>query len=174
LTAVVPLGFERARDGGSGTGIGNIQLAAKLRFLHQRDAGWDVALFPRLFVPSGSPAVGSRRTALQLPLWLGRDWNRWSTFGGGGCQYGHQGAASDFCFGGWALARQVGPALQLGAELFHQTRAAGEAGDKTVVGAGLHYDCSERAHLLAYASAGVHNAAAEHRYSWYLALLFTF
>jgi hypothetical protein len=41
------------------TGFGNVELAAKYRFLHQSDAGWDVAVFPRLFLPSASERVGA-------------------------------------------------------------------------------------------------------------------
>ena len=32
----------------------------------------------------------------------------------------------------------------------------------------------EHLHLLAYGSGGLQNAAAEHQYSWYAALLFTY
>jgi hypothetical protein len=66
-------------------GLGNVELAAKYRFLHQDTVGWDVAVFPRVFLPSGSGIVGDNRASLLLPVWVQRDWtSAWSTFGGGG------------------------------------------------------------------------------------------
>ena len=174
LTAVLPLTFEHPRGENSSMGLGNIQLAAKLRLRHQRESGWNVAVFPRLFLPSGTPRVGERHAYVQLPLWVGRDWGQWSTFGGGGCEINRAGNSRDSCFAGWVLARRVLPALQAGVELFHQTADAVGALDKTVFGTGVRCDLNPRAHLLAYVSRGIHNAESEHRYSWYAAVLFTF
>jgi hypothetical protein len=173
LTAVLPLGYEQPTGGGSAKGPGNIELAAKYRFLHQREDGWDVAVFPRVFLASVSPGVGDQHASFQLPIWVGRDWDRWSTFGGGGCVLGHGGSSRDYCFAGWVLAKQLLPLLQVGAELYHQTADAQEAREKTIAGAGVRYDLTERLHLLAYASGGLQNAASEHQYSWYAAVLFT-
>ena len=174
LTAVLPIAFEHPRGEISSVGLGNIQLAAKYRFLHQRESGWDVAFFPRVFLPSGSPRVGERHAYLQLPLWLGRDRGKWSTFGGGGCEFNQAGNSRNSCFAGWVLARQVLPSLQLGVEMFHQTADATDALDKTVFGAGVRCDVSQHAHLLAYASRGIQNAESGHRYSWFAAMLFNF
>src|ERR1700739_3882137 len=54
LTATLPLGFANEIGGPSQFGLSNIELAAKYRFLHQSQVGWDVAVFPRLFLPSPS------------------------------------------------------------------------------------------------------------------------
>ena len=174
LTAVLPVAVEHPRGESSSTGLGNVQLAAKYRFLHQREFGWDVAIFPRLFLPSGSPRVGERHAYMQLPLWAGRDWGKWSTFGGGGLEINHAGNSRDSWFAGWVLARQVLPVLQTGVEIFHRTADSLDALDTTVLGAGVRYDLNRRAHLLAYASRGIQNAQTEHLYSWYAAALFTF
>jgi len=174
LTAVLPVAYEEPRGAGSSAGPGNIELAAKYRFLHQRDCGWDVAVFPRVLLASASSSVGEQHTSLQLPIWVGKDWAQWSTFGGGGCVLNHSGTARDYCFAGWVLARQLMPALQVGAELYHQTADSLAARDKTIAGAGVRYDLNERLHLLADASGGLQNAASEHQYSWYAAVLFTY
>src|ERR1044072_5471667 len=44
LTAVLPLEYDVPSGAPSVTGVGNIELAAKYRFLHQDDFGWDVAV----------------------------------------------------------------------------------------------------------------------------------
>jgi hypothetical protein len=174
LTAVFPVAYDRPAGANTATGLGNIELAAKYRFLHQSDRGWDVAVFPRLFLPSASARVGEGHFLLLLPVWLEKDWNRWSTFGGGGYVIDRGADSQDFCVVSWALARQVTPSLQLGAEIVHRTPDAKGGHASTSIGAGLRYDVSENYHLLAYAGPGLQNAAETGRYSWYASILLTF
>ena len=174
LTAVVPLGFDSPAGGRTTTGLGNIELAVKYRFLHQEEFGWSVAVFPRLFLPRGSPAVGERHASLLLPIWIGKDWGDWSAFGGGGCAINRGGDSQDFCLTGWALTRQVLPDLQIGAELTYRTADTRGERAATGVGAGFIYDLGEHYHLMGSFGPGIQNASETDRYSWYTALLFTF
>ena len=174
LTAVLPVEYDDARGQAAVAGIGNVELAAKYRILHQADMGWDVAVFPRLFLPSASAKVGERHFSLLLPIWLEKDWGKWSTFGGAGCVIDHGGGARDYCLEGWALARQVLPGLQLGAEIVHQSATTKGGRAMTALGAGMKYDLSDNYHLLAYWGPGIENAAETDRYSWYASILFTF
>jgi hypothetical protein len=174
LTAVLPAGFNSPASGGTTLGFGNTELAVKYRFLHQDKFGWDVAVFPRLFLPSGERAVGERHTSFLLPLWVEKDWDGWSTFGGGGCRINRGAGSQDFCMAGWALVRQVLPKLQLGVELFHQTADTRGGRATTGLGAGARYDLSDNYHLMASIGPGIENAAETNQYSWYAALLFTF
>jgi hypothetical protein len=171
---VLPLAYESPSSGNTAVGLGNTELAAKYRFAHQADIGWDIAVFPRLFLPSGSADLGDRHFSLLVPVWLEKDWSRWSTFGGGGCVINRGGDSKDFCLAGWALARQVLSNLQVGAEVVHETADTKGGHASTGIGAGLRYDVNERYHLLAYAGPGVQNAAETNRYSWYASILFTF
>ena len=82
LTAVLPLAYDNPARGPGATELGNVELAVKYRFLHQEDFGLDVAIFPRVFLPSGSPLVGERHASLLLPIWTQKDWGKWSLFGG--------------------------------------------------------------------------------------------
>ena len=119
LTATVPAGFESTAGGNTIVGLGNIELAAKYRFLHQDTFGWDVAFFPRVFLPSGSGTVGENYASLLLPIWVQKDWGKdWSAFGGGGCVLNGQ-TSRNYCLAGGVLTYQVLPKLQIGAELFH-------------------------------------------------------
>lgn len=174
LTAVIPLELDTPAGGPAVAGIGNIELAAKYRFLHQEQIGWDIAFFPRVFLPSASANVGEKHTTLLLPVWLGRNWGQWSTFGGGGCAINRGGGSQDYCLVGWALTRQVLPNLRLGAEIVHQTADIKGERATTSAGGGLIYDLNDNVHLLAYAGPGLQNAADTDQYSWYAAVLFTF
>jgi hypothetical protein len=174
LTAVVPVAFDSPATGGTTANLGNIELAAKYKFLHQEDFGWDVAVFPRVFLPAGSAAVGERHVSLLLPVWIGKDWGRWSTFGGGGCVINRGQDSQDFCQLGWALTREIATGLQIGAEIYHETADMRGGRATTGLGAGLVYDVDEHFHLMASGGPGIQNATDTNRYSWYVALLSTF
>jgi hypothetical protein len=174
LTAVVPLTFDDPKIAPSTAGIGNIELAAKYKFLHQEDFGVDVALFPRLFVPTISANAGEHHASLLLPLFLGRSWDRWSSFGGGGCTVNHGGGSQNFCQIGWTVTYQITHTLNIGAEIHHET--ADTVGGKATTGLsiGAVYDIDNNYHLMASGGWGIQNAADTNRYSWYVALLSTF
>jgi len=174
LTAVLPLAYQTSPGGGTVANLGNIELAAKYRFLHQADVGWDVAVFPRVFLPSGSARVGPRHGSFFLPLWVEHNWESWTTFGGGGCEFNRGSGSRDFCLAGWALTHQVLEHLQLGAEVVHQTPDVKGGQSSTGIGFGMIYDLSERYHLLAYGGPGLQNPSETGRYTWYASLLFTF
>jgi hypothetical protein len=176
LTATLPIvRAEPADQGGVRNGLGNIELAAKYRFLRQDETGWDVAIFPRVFLPSESAAFGDRGTSLFLPIWLEKDWETgWSTFGGGGCEL-HRGAdARNFCLAGWAVTRQLTKTVQLGVELVHQGADAQDSKPSTSAGFGIKIDLDAHFHFLAYAGPGLQNVSPAARYNWYTSLLLTF
>jgi hypothetical protein len=174
LTAVTPVAFDSPTAGSTVAGLGNIELAAKYRFLHQSENGWDAAVFPRVFLPSASARVGNRHASLFLPLWLEKDWGDWSTFGGGGCELNRGSGSQDFCQAGWVLARQVLPNLQIGAEIVHQTADTKGGRAATGAGVGVRYDINDNFHLLGYLGPGLQNPAETARYSWYASVLLTF
>ncbi|HXC56441.1 MAG TPA: transporter [Rhizomicrobium sp.] len=175
LTAVLPLAWNSPYGGpGGSAGLGNVELAAKYKFLHQDDAGVDVAFFPRVFLPAGSPQIGERHASLLLPLWIGRSWGHWSTFGGGGCTLNRGGDSQNFCQLGWTLTNQITPKLAIGAEVYHQSADTRGGRASTGLGFGATYDLSDSLHLMASAGPGIQNAAATDRLTWYTALLLTF
>jgi hypothetical protein len=174
LTFDVPLAYDSPVQQNTTTGIGNVEIAAKYRFLHQSQIDWDVAFFPRLFLPSGSKAVGEGHASLLLPIWLERNWDEWSTFGGGGYVINRGGMSQDFCIAGWVLTRQVLPNLQLGVEVYHQTADTRGGGASSGLGGGLLYDVNDNYHLLASVGPGIQNVAETNRMSWYVAMLFTY
>jgi hypothetical protein len=174
LTAVLPAGYAQPNRGPANVDLGNIELAAKYRVLHQDDFGLDVAVFPRVFLPAGSAQVGNRHASLLLPIWVEKDWGKLSGFGGGGCVLNHGDDSRNFCLVGWAMTYQLLPKLQLGGEVFHQTADTVGGRASTVVGAGVKYDLSGNCHLLGYIGPTVQNAAETDRYTWYASFLFTF
>lgn len=166
LTAVLPLAYDETGR----TGLGNVELAAKYRFLHQEDFGWDVSVFPRVFLPS---AQGDDRAALLLPFWAQKDFGAWSLFGGGGCTLA-EGGQGDSCEGGVALTREVAEGLRLGAEIYHVGADNDGGRASTALGFGATYDLNQTLHLMGYWGPGLQNRNQTGRENWYTALLFTF
>jgi hypothetical protein len=174
LTATLPATYNFPASGSSAVGPGNVELAAKYRFLTQDNFGLDVAVFPRVFLPSASPLVGEQHASYLFPIWIEKDWRQWSAFGGGGCEINRGGDSQNFCLMGAVVTRQVMPNLQVGLELFHQTADTHGEQATSSVGAGVKYDLNDNFHLLGYLGRGIQNAETTDRYNWYTAILFTF
>ena len=174
LTATVPAGYSVLSSGSSALSLGNIELAAKYRFLTQQNFGLDVAIFPRAFLPSASPLVGEQHASFLFPLWLEKDWGQWSAFGGGGCEINRGGDSQNFCLMGAVVTRQVTTKLQLGLEIFHQTPDTQGGLATTSLGVGLRYDLNGNFHLLGYLGRGVQNVEQTDQLNWYTSILFTF
>ncbi len=165
LTAVVPLAFDTSP--GRHAGPGNVELAAKYEFLHQKTAGLDLSLFPRVFVPSGGTRFGPGRTALLLPLWGERDWGKWSLFGGGGYQIN---PGRDFWTGGIAVSRALGDRASVGAEVYHHGPDARDARAFTGLSLGGTYRLSPHWSVIGSAGPGIENARAQGQVAAYAAL----
>ena len=103
LTAVLPIEYRRPRQEQAVVGLGNIELAAKHRFLRTADVGWDIAIFPRVFLPIRSALVGEDHHSVLAPILFERDRESWSIFGGGGCAINRGGDSPDYCLLGWAV-----------------------------------------------------------------------
>jgi hypothetical protein len=174
LTATLPADYDFPAVGSAETGLGNVELAAKYRFLTQQNFGLDVAVFPRAILPSVSTNIGDQHASLLLPLWLEKDWGPWSAFGGGGCELNRGGNSQNFCEAGLVITNQVKTDLQIGLELFHQTADIIGGEDTTSLGAGMRYDLNGHLHLLGYVGRGIENADATDRFNWYTSILFTF
>jgi hypothetical protein len=174
LTATIPLAFDAPSDGPLVAGPGNVELAAKYRFLTQQNFGLDVAVFPRVFLPSASSNGGDQHTSFLLPIWIEKDWDKWSAFGGGGCEYNHSWNSQNFCVMGAVLTRQVSDNFQLGFEVFHQTPNVPGGAATTSLGVGARYDLNDNFHLLGYVGRGIQNADETDRFNWYTSVLFTF
>jgi hypothetical protein len=172
LTAVVPLGYDISDHGG--TGMGSVELAAKLKLLHQDASGLDLAIFPRLFLPTPEARFGPRHVNLLLPVWAGRDFGHWSVFGGGGYTLNPGADQRNFWTSGVAVTRQVSERLTFGGEVYHQGPDATDARAFTGLNLGVTYQMTPHWALLASGGPGIQNARDQGRYDVYLALEATY
>lgn len=167
LTAVIPAEFQSS--GRPRWQSGDVELAAKYRVLHQDGpARIDLAVFPRIFLPTAADRHGDRRASLLLPLWAGRDLAGWSVFGGGG--YTINPGGRDFWQGGVAVTHAFGERLDLGLEGFRQGPDTTGAKPFSRIGLGAAYRLTEHYSLLGAISPTIENAQEAGRYGFYLSL----
>lgn len=171
LTAVFPAAYD-STGGRTSWGSGDIELAAKYKFLHQDGpVGLDVAVFPRVFVPSAfDRSSDDRHASLLLPLWAQKDWGKWSVFGGGGYTINPGTENRNFWIGGLVVARQVSERVFLGAEIYGQgaTTTDGKASAFATIGGGYRF--TKHWSLIADAGPGIVNTRTEGQSTFYVAL----
>lgn len=173
LTASVPLNFNPG-PGGMGVVFAPFSLGVKYRFVEEDDDGWcpQVAVFPQMLIPSGSASHSVPTTEL-LPLWAQKSFGPWTAFGGGGLTLNPGAGNRDFAVWGGALMRQLGDSLQIGAEMFGQTRSSSQTGGSAAIGLGALYDLSENWHLIGSVNTGVVNRRAGDSYAYTFAVKWT-
>jgi hypothetical protein len=118
LTATLPVAFQR--DHGFHAGAGDVELGVKYRFLHRDKAGFSIAAFPRLILPTAGPRFGTGRLRILLPLWAQKDFGGLSLFGGGGYTINPGPGNRDFWQQGIAITGKASKHLLLGAEITRQ------------------------------------------------------
>ena len=154
------------------SGLGDVQLGVKYRFLHETNGWPQIAFYPAVTLPTGNAArgLGNGRAWFQLPLWLQKSWGPWTTYGGGGAALNSAPDRRDYGFAGWLLQRDFGEQLTLGGELFAQGRDEDDDQGFIALNFGGSYKLTEHFSLLA--SAG-HSVAGEKHTLWYFALGWT-
>jgi hypothetical protein len=169
LTAVLPVSYERS-GGRTRIGTGDVELAAKYKFVHQNGALPDLAFFPRIFVPTAGAGLGSERVRLLLPLWAQRDFGRFALFGGGGYQLNPGPGNRDYWLTGIGLTRAVTKKLTVGGEIYHRGPDAVGGKPFTGVNAGLAYKVKGPYSFLLSVGPGLQHRREEGRYAVYTAL----
>ena len=172
LTVTAPINFQS----GTQVGLGDIELAAKYRFLHQASGSWlpDLAVFPRVFLPTASRQFGPQRLNLFLPVWGEKDFGKWSVFGGGGYDLNPGLDNRNFWLSGVVLTRNMTDRLTLGGEVYHQTPDNRDARTFTGLNLGGLYKLTDHWALLASGGPGVQNARQQGLYDFYVSLEATY
>jgi len=177
LHVIIPLAFDDPAGGAMQTGIGDIELGAKYRFLDPGPDDWwpEAGLFPLVELPSGNAdrGLGAGQTREYFPLWLQKDFGKWTTYGGGGYWNNPGPGERNYWFVGWLLQLQITNQLALGGELFHQTSDKVGEGDTSGFNLGGIYDVTDHYHLLFSAGRGLQNAETANDFSYYFALQWT-
>jgi hypothetical protein len=178
LHIIAPLAFDSPSAGSLRTGPGDTELGMKYRFLNPGKDDWwpEVGIFPLVEVPTGEAGRGLVAGKFRefIPVWVQKNFDKWSTYGGGGYWINPGIGNQNYWFVGWLVQRQVTDKLAIGGELFHQTADKIDGKESSGFNVGSIYDFSGHYHLLASAGRGLQNGAATNAFSYYLAIQNTF
>lgn len=119
---VVPWGWNLPAGGPTRSGLGDVEVGVKYRFVRETDDRPQVGIFPMVELPTGNAArgLGNGRAWFRIPLWIQKSWGPWTTYGGGGWTINRAPGQRSQTFGGWLLQRDLGARLTLGGEVFAQ------------------------------------------------------
>jgi hypothetical protein len=173
LHLVIPNAFDSAAGETRKFGLGDIELGAKYRFLHETDAHPQIGIFPLVELPTGdaSRGLGSGHTQLFLPVWIQKSWDKFTTYGGGGYWVTPGTGNRNSWFGGWLGQYQVTKSFTPGVEVYYRTALAVDATPTAQLNFGFVWDLSENYHILASAGPSIHGP---HSYQTYLGFQWTF
>jgi Putative MetA-pathway of phenol degradation len=160
------------QHGASETGFGDLELGAKWRLL--RETNWlpEIAIYPAVELPTGdaSRGLGNGRVWFRLPLWLGKNFGEWSTYGGGGAVVNTAFGQRDYAYGGWQFQRSLGKRFTLGGEIFAQGRP--DADNRSFVALNFGGTVLLNEHVSLIGSVG-HTIAGGQHFLGYVGLDFT-
>ncbi len=124
LHLIVPLTSVDGPGMPAASGLGDMELGIKYRFVHETNEWPQIGIFPMAELPTGdeSRGLGNGRTWFRLPLWVQKSWGPWTTYGGGGAVVNPAPGQRDYPFGGWLVQRNFGKHLTLGGEIFRARR----------------------------------------------------
>jgi hypothetical protein len=169
LHVIVPFAFNNPQQGPRQSGLGDIELGAKYRFMQETADTPMVGIFPLVELHTGNASLGLGNGAAQiyLPFWLQKRWGTWQSYGGGGYWINNADYARNHWFFGWQLQKDLSGHLTLGAEIYRNTEQISGAGASAGFNLGGYYNFDEHNHLLISAGRGLTNADATNRFSSY-------
>jgi hypothetical protein len=183
LHVIGNLAYDDPAGGPAVMGLGDTELGVKYRFVDPGKDDWwpQVAIFPLVEVPTGEARrnLGAGQAQAFLPVWVQKDFGKWTTYGGGGYWINPGPGNRNYWFAGWLVQRQVTDKLALGAEIFHQTSSTIGRGGASGFSVGGQYDFTDHYHLLFSVGRGglayaVDAAAVRDPVTYYLAFQKTF
>jgi hypothetical protein len=188
LHLLVPLALAQSTGVSAQWGLGDVEIGAKYRFLPAGETEWwpQIAFYPFLDFPTGNVDRGLGTGAIHafLPIWLQKDFGKWSTYGGGGYWVNPGPGNRNFWYVGWTAQYQLTDVLSLGGEIFHQTASStaekGSLGfplgtkDTSGFNFGGVYDLDKSYHILFSFGRAFENVSTNSVFSYYLALRVTY
>lgn len=171
IHVIAPMAFTSPQSGASHFGYGDSEVGIKYRFVHQTDVLPDVGTFPLVEVPTGDlhKGLGNGKARYFLPVWLQKDFGKWTTYGGGGYWINPGEGNRNWWFSGMLLQYSFTEDLYLGGEIFHQSADAVGGKDGTGFNLGGSLPLSGNFQFLFSAGSGLYHASTN-RFSYYVAV----
>jgi hypothetical protein len=145
--AIAPSNNPIYAPGGTGPsafGLTDMEFGLKYGFIHQTKHRPQIGTFTMLEAPTGNSTkgLGVGRVWYKLPLWMDKDFGKWTVVGGAGYTLIHQTGYRSYPYTGWLLKRVVNERLELSIESFSHARegfAAAQTQASSMIDAGGYY-----------------------------------
>ena len=144
LHAVLSFGAILPNGESGAYGLLDTELGVKYRFISQTKTRPEVGTFVMIELPTGSysKGLGVGRAWYKFPIWIQKDMDPWTTYGGAGYQVVRQVDYKSFPYAGWLLQRDIGEKWTLGGELWYHAdegSATLQSGSATMFDFGGYY-----------------------------------
>jgi hypothetical protein len=173
LHLIAPYAFSKLPGEDVHSGIGDIELGAKYRFIEETEKRPMVGVFALLELPAGnaSQGLGAGDYQIFIPIWLQKSWGKWTSYGGGGYWIDANSKDQDSWMLGWEIQKDLSDHLMLGGEIFSEIPAQGGDGTQVDFNLGGQYNFNDSLHLLFSAGRSIYG---DTDFMSYLALQWTF
>jgi hypothetical protein len=155
-------------------GFDNTEIGVKYRFFNRQyaDSSIMVGIYPIVQLPTGDTRLGPSRGKTQafLPIWIQRNSEKWTLYGGGGYRINQGVGSKNSIFIGATALYRVTDDFQLGGEVFHETPDTVDGENSTGFKLGGIYNMTDDYHLLFSAGKTLSNDSSTNQLSAYLAL----
>lgn len=171
LHLIVPMAYDAPENGTSHFGYGDTEIGLKYRFVHETDTLPMIGIFPLAEIPTGNEdrGLGNAKTQWFFPVWLQKDFGRWTTDAGGGYWINPGSGNKNYWFSGILLQYAFSDLFYLGGELFYQTADTADGQDRCGFNLGGSLPLVSDFQLLFSAGRGLTNTSSN-RFSYYIAL----
>ena len=123
LHLVAPMAYDAPEGEDSNFGYGDTEIGIKYRLVHETKEVPAIGIFPLVEIPTGNQdkGLGNGQAQCFLPVWLQKDFGKWTTYGGGGYWINPGDGNKNYWFSGILLQYSFADAFYLGGEIFYQT-----------------------------------------------------
>lgn len=130
-------------------GFMTAELGVKYRFVNAEN-GLQIGVFPLIELPTSRKVdlVGNNNLQLFLPLWIQKDFGKFSTYGGGGLWINPGGNNKNWLFAGYQGQYNFSETLTLGGELYFKSADAEGADSDFSIKLGGYININEGNHIL--------------------------
>lgn len=122
LHLILPVVTAIPNPGKATTGFGDIETGFKYRFFDETKYLPAMAFEPYFELPTGKARrnLGNGRCWTLLPIWLEKNIDKWSLYGGGGYALNSAQGQRNYWFGGLVVEKEISKKLTLGVELYSE------------------------------------------------------
>ncbi|MFH0957179.1 MAG: transporter [Pseudomonadota bacterium] len=168
---IAPFAFDSPQGEASHLGYGDTEVGIKYRLVHETDFLPAIGFFPLVEIPTGdqNKGLGNGQAQYFLPIWLQKDFGKWTSYGGGGYWINPGSGNKDYWFSGILLQYAFSDTFYLGGEIFYQSADTTDGRESSGFNVGGSVPLVGSLQLLISAGGGLTNTSSN-RVSYYISL----